>query len=74
MSNRRHGRLRAAILAALSLASPALAHAECSLPQPFPPCSANRVTVSERGTMTLSAGTYGTARVRNGGTLILQEG
>jgi hypothetical protein len=74
MSNRCRGRLLPAIVAALSLSSAALAQPECTLPQPFPPCGSDSVTVKKRATMTLPAGTFGDVRVRNGGTLILQAG
>jgi cysteine-rich repeat protein len=49
------------------------AHAQegCSLP-PLPvPCEGSDVTVSKRGGTPLAPGTYGSVRVKNGGTLVL---
>src|SRR5580765_1848804 len=48
------------------------AHAQgCSLP-PLPvPCEGSDVTVSKGGGTPLAPGTYGSVRVKNGGTLVL---
>lgn len=73
-TSRRHEWLLFAILATLSLGSTAFAQPQCALPQPFPPCGTNNLTVSKGEAMTLPAGTYGDVRVRNGGTLTLPGG
>src|SRR5262249_27013139 len=69
--SRRMLRVGIAVFVLTTGVSTARAQEGCTLP-PLPvPCEGSDVTVSKRGATPLGPGTYGSVRVKNGGTLVL---
>ena len=66
-------RARTSCIVVALFASIALAQDEC-VHQTIPACSGPDVTLGKRASDTLPMGHYGTLRIRNGGTLVLDGG